>query len=182
MFRVPVRPKIPKEEKDELCRLHNIYRTYFSALRHYLSQEYEKNINQYTGLVDIGGQDSEHEDCMRINAEWNAEVAAEREERLVRQGEERKKIILETLIAAEKRQQERAQKADEIVRKEKINSKTFITAENIDKAIEDALATETDHNYAIDLEGNVYRGRYSKPTVNPPEEREKLEVKAEATA
>nr|CAD7201209.1 unnamed protein product [Timema douglasi] len=121
MFRVPVRPKIPKEEKDELCRLHNIYRTYFSALRHYLSQEYKKNINQYSGLVDIEGQDSEHEDCMRINAEWNADVAAGREERLVRQAEERKNIILETLIAAEKRQQERAQKADEIVRKEKVS-------------------------------------------------------------
>nr|CAD7442719.1 unnamed protein product [Timema bartmani]CAD7457110.1 unnamed protein product [Timema tahoe] len=87
---------------------------------HYLSQEYEKNINQYTGSVDLGGQDSEHEDCMRINAEWNAEVAAEREKRLVRQGEERKMIILQTLIDAEKRQQERVQKADKIVRKEKV--------------------------------------------------------------
>ncbi len=31
-----------------------------------------------------------------------------------------------------------------------------------------------DHEFAIDLEGNIYRGRYTKSTSVPPNKREKI--------
>lgn len=49
-------------------------------------------------------------------------------------------------------------------------SKTFITAENIDDAIERALANHVDYNFAIDTEGNHYTGRTARPGKTPPQQ------------
>lgn len=40
-------------------------------------------------------------------------------------------------------------------------SKTYILKENLDQAIEFALANPVDYNYAIDLQENIYTGRTS---------------------
>ena len=39
-------------------------------------------------------------------------------------------------------------------------SKTYITPENIDKAIEEALENKLDFNYALDIRGQKYVGRF----------------------
>lgn len=41
-------------------------------------------------------------------------------------------------------------------------SKTYILKENLDQAIEYALANPVDYNYAIDLQENIFTGRTSK--------------------
>lgn len=43
-------------------------------------------------------------------------------------------------------------------------SNTFIRREQIDAAIEDALANPSDFNFAIDLQGNIYTGRHTEAT------------------
>ncbi len=48
------------------------------------------------------------------------------------------------------------------------------TQEALAKAIEHALDNPVDHEFAIDLEGNIYRGRYTKSTSVPPNKREKI--------
>lgn len=48
-------------------------------------------------------------------------------------------------------------------------SATFITPETLEAAIDEALATTTDYNFAIDLTGHKYMGRDSPP-VKPKEE------------
>lgn len=40
---------------------------------------------------------------------------------------------------------------------------TFITMETLDAALDKAMETEVDYNFAIDLDGNVYRGDTAKP-------------------
>ena len=42
-------------------------------------------------------------------------------------------------------------------------SKNFITLENLDAAIEYALANPVDYNFSIDLQGNMYKGRNTLP-------------------
>lgn len=56
-------------------------------------------------------------------------------------------------------------------------SKTYITAENIDKAIETSLNNVVDYSYAIDLAGNIYHGKDSidPPTVTTPQ---KLQIQS----
>jgi len=55
-----------------------------------------------------------------------------------------------------------------------VKSIPIISKENIEKAIEEALANPEDFNYAIDLEGYVYRGKETSIDKIPPESREKL--------
>lgn len=42
-------------------------------------------------------------------------------------------------------------------------SATFILPDQIDEAIEEALANPTDFNFAIDLRENIYYGRRTEP-------------------
>lgn len=42
-------------------------------------------------------------------------------------------------------------------------SKSYITKDNIDDAIEKALSSHVDFNFAIDKNGNVYQGRNTNP-------------------
>lgn len=60
---------------------------------------------------------------------------------------------------------------NEWVRKIKKESDTFITAENVDAAIEECLTNIVNHNRALDLEGNWHEGKY--PPVPPIEEIQK---------
>lgn len=52
-------------------------------------------------------------------------------------------------------------------------SAIFITPENLDEAIDRALANTQDFNYTIDLQGNQYAGRISP---SHPRKRRKLPV------
>lgn len=58
-------------------------------------------------------------------------------------------------------------------------SKTFITAKNIDEAIEKALVDHVDYNFAIDKEGNRYIGYRGHPDKTPPQQ-EINEIKSQA--
>lgn len=58
-------------------------------------------------------------------------------------------------------------------------SKTFITAENIDEAIERALANHVDYNFAIDTEGNRYIGRSARPGKTPPQQVSEMKAQAQ---
>ena len=51
-----------------------------------------------------------------------------------------------------------------------------IRAEDLDRAIETALQNPIDHEFAIDLQGNIYRGRYTKSIEVPAKDREKVPV------
>lgn len=164
IFRVPKRPVIPIEEKLEIQRLYNNYRTTIKSIKKYLASKYS--------LDAIQTADPEQEKrifeedfarCMAINNEWNAKQTILREkqaeERLAQAiAEAKTHIVLEQEIKESK-----VQKIEEIVRTEKEKSKDFITEENIDAAIEKALSMVVDYNYAIDLEGNFIQGRETTP-------------------
>jgi len=47
-------------------------------------------------------------------------------------------------------------------------SSEYITEVNIDEAIEQALSTEVDHNFAIDRDGNYIHGYSTKPPSTKP--------------
>ena len=45
--------------------------------------------------------------------------------------------------------------------------KHAIRLDNLDEAIEKAMATQIDHNFAIDKTGNVYQGRLNSSDAAP---------------
>lgn len=176
LFRVPKRPQIPVEEMEELKRLYNNYRTTMKSIKRFLENKYSLNAIE---TADPEQQKRLFEEdfvrCNEINAKWNEQQRLIRE----KQAEERLAKALQqaeqTIVEFEQQQRVQMQQIEEIVRQEKENSKNFITPENLDEAIDKALANAVDYNYAIDLAGNVYKGRETTP--ESVEAREKQTLK-----
>ena len=66
--------------------------------------------------------------------------------------------------------------ANQIIESETEAISNRIRAEDLDRAIETALQNPTDPEFAIDLQGNIYRGRYTKSIEVPVTNREKIPV------
>lgn len=166
MFRVPVRPQISVEERNELFKLFTNYRTSLKSIQKQLEDELEKSYTGHEIIQEIvNKEEALWVKCIDINENWNAEVALARDERLAREREVQREIILAQLIEKEKEEKQKFEAIEQIVRLEKEKSKTYITTENIDEAIEKALDNVVDHKYAIDLAGNIYQGNNSnEPT------------------
>uniref|UniRef100_A0A182MQC8 Small ribosomal subunit protein mS26 n=1 Tax=Anopheles culicifacies TaxID=139723 RepID=A0A182MQC8_9DIPT len=167
LFRVPERKKQIEEEIEELKRLHNNYRTQMKAVRNFLRDEVEAyKLVSRAGLVlqTPEEEEAEWQEALRKNDEWNQQTAAKREERLAAERTARKEYILERLVLKEQREIDKKEQVEEKVRIEKEQSKTFITRENIDKAIELALVQPTTFNFALDRDGNLHRAGDAAPT------------------
>ncbi|KAH8309882.1 hypothetical protein KR067_011329 [Drosophila pandora] len=164
MFRVPERKKQSEEERTELMRLHNQYKTQLRSVRQFLREEVVRHEETSTAdhiVLTPEQEEAEFLKCVDINATWNAKIAKERDQRLAKEREEKVAYVQERLEARQLREEERREQANLRVLREIESSKTFITRENLDAAIETALANPVDHNFAIDLAGNLYRGRNS---------------------
>jgi small subunit ribosomal protein S26 len=172
MFRIPEHTKQDPEEKAELLRLHNNYRTQMRAVRGFLIAEVTKSKElSSTGKVLLTAEEEEAEfqKLVAINQEWNGKVALERNARLLREAEDQRLLIAQRLEQKMQRDLDRVESIEERVRLEKERSKTFITEQNIDAAIEHALANPVDYNFAIDLQGQLYHGRTTTPDEKKPE-------------
>ncbi|NP_001280367.1 probable 28S ribosomal protein S26, mitochondrial [Acyrthosiphon pisum] len=159
MFRVPVRPQISPDENKELFRLYTNYRTTMKSIQEQLEYELETSYTGQEVLQEIANKEEVlWAKCMDVNDNWNAEVATEREQRLAKEREDRREEILAQLIEKEEDKKKKLEAVEEIIRLEKEKSKTYITVENIDEAIEKALDNVVDHKYALDLAGNIFKG------------------------
>ncbi|EDW19072.1 probable 28S ribosomal protein S26, mitochondrial [Drosophila mojavensis] len=169
LFRVPERKKQSEEERTELMRLHNHYKTQLRSVRQYLREEVVRQQETSTAdhiVLTPEQEEAEFQRCVEVNNAWNAKIAKEREVRLAKEREEKVAYVQERLEAGKLREEERRERANERVRYEIEQSKTFITRENLDEAIETALANPVDHNFAIDLAGNMIKGRSTQPQSN----------------
>uniref|UniRef100_A0A1B6L7S0 Small ribosomal subunit protein mS26 n=1 Tax=Graphocephala atropunctata TaxID=36148 RepID=A0A1B6L7S0_9HEMI len=168
MFRIPKKPNIPVEEDVELSRLYNVWRTNIKSIQHHFKEQLRA---QTTGIEVIEERRQRalehHANCVRENELWNAEVAKLREERQAREAAIREKEIQAALAEHEREQKILMEQIDASIRREKEAAKSYITPENIDEAIENALSNVMDHNFCIDLEGNIFKGRYGKPPPSP---------------
>lgn len=63
---------------------------------------------------------------------------------------------------------------EEVEREEEALSAAIVTREALAAAIEAALDSPADHEFAIDAEGHIYRGRYTRSTEVPEAHREKI--------
>ncbi|XP_053976849.1 probable 28S ribosomal protein S26, mitochondrial [Hylaeus volcanicus] len=166
LFRIPVKPVIPTEEVEELKHVNYHYKTYMRSLRHYFITREEANKVEFDPVSVKKMADEEFLKCSKINEEWNAQISVEREQRLAQSREARVKEIIEKLAAKKERDLITQATVDAEIKKAKEEVKTFITLDNIDEAIENALKTVIDHNAAINLDGSFYTGNHEKTREN----------------
>merc|ERR1712210_212662 len=96
---------------------------------------------------------------MGMNEEENARIAKRRTERLLREAEERRLQINLDLEAAKIEEEDRLQAANTVVEEVTAEMENRIKEEEVEKAIEIALANPIDFEYAIDKEGRIFQGR-----------------------
>ncbi|CAG9793213.1 unnamed protein product [Diatraea saccharalis] len=174
IYRIPKRPVVSEEERLELLRINNNYKTQMRAIRRFY---YEEMIKEKSTKESASSEMSirlEAEDwarCVELNEKWNAEVAAEREERRKIQLAEMEEYALAHMEVKDRELKERIEKATKEIKRQKELSETFITPENLDEAIEYAIANPTDYNYAIDLRGKKYVGTETPGSLPKDEKR-----------
>ncbi|XP_063979593.1 small ribosomal subunit protein mS26 [Diachasmimorpha longicaudata] len=156
LFKVPPRLHIPKEESVEILRLYNHYRTYRKSIREYLVQLVKASQVQFDEASVRKAEEEDYARCCIINEEWNKEVSKTRDIRLAKEKEARKEHTLQMISMKKEKQRLMMEKIEEKVKKAKLEAVTFITPDNIDRAIEEALANVVDYNAAIDKNGNYY--------------------------
>lgn len=164
LFRVPERKVEDPMERAELMRLHANYKTQLRAVRGFLAASRTREPNPLLALAQGPAEQMEKQfrQCLQINDEWNAEVAVNRNRRLEEERNAYKELIGQRLEAKEERSANKRQLAEERVRVEKSRSATLITPDNIEQAIEAALANVKDYDSAIDLSGRTYSGGSSQ--------------------
>lgn len=167
LFRVPKRPVIPVEEDIEILRLFNNYRTHMKSIKAYLEEKYCVSNLKTSDPEEIKRLfEEDFERCVKINDEWNEK------QRITREKQAAEMLASEIDISKKKIQEHEEQfklkmeKIEELVRKEKEKSKSFILdLETLDAAIDHALDNPVEYNFAIDLMGNKIYGRESTPQV-----------------
>lgn len=161
IYRIPKRPVVSEEERLELLRLNNNYKTQMRAIRRFYHEDMIKEMSSRQSATSEMSQRLEAEEwsrCIEINEKWNAQVALERE---VRRKKEIAALEEYALARMEKKDQllrKKIEQASAEIRRQKDLSSTFITPETLDAAIDQAIANPTDYNFAIDLKGNIYQG------------------------
>jgi len=113
-------------------------------------------------LIAAKKEEMLHQQNINDNEEINKRIAAARVERLKREAEERKEMIEQELREYEEREASRLERVEEYVDKQIDEMDHRIKEEDLVKAIETALANPVDFEYAIDLKGNIFRGRKTR--------------------
>lgn len=160
-FKVPEMPQHDPDEWEELSRLGHRHRRFVDSIAQFCKEENQKHA---AGSAEAGQKSIEEdaewaEGLLRIK-QWNEEVAAKRNERLAQERKMKEEEIHQRILEEEKQQEQRLQEIEEYIRKEKELSVSYITPDNIDKTIEDCLEKVTDYNWAVDVRGRKYVGRF----------------------
>lgn len=120
-------------------------------------------------VVSAEQEEAEFQRMKSINDQWNMEITKIRDARIAKENTERREFITGRVELKKTRDEEAHELIEQRVRDEKENSKSFITRDNIDQAIEFALANPVDYNFSIDLQGNIHSATSEKPTEVKPE-------------
>ncbi|XP_050679603.1 probable 28S ribosomal protein S26, mitochondrial [Leptidea sinapis] len=162
IYRIPKRPQLSEEERLEILRITNNYKTQMRAVRKFYTDDMVKEKSTLESATSEMSQRLEAEEwqrCEELNEKWNKQIATEREERRKKELSEMEDFALARMEAIDREKRERVEKASEQIKREKELSETFISREKLEEAIDYALANPVDYNYAIDLKGNMHTGR-----------------------
>ncbi|CAK6965719.1 S ribosomal protein S26%2C mitochondrial [Scomber scombrus] len=150
----PVEMVVLKERYTE-------YQMMMRALRMEFKEEVlRRKYEEETGSMaeEKAAQEAEeHRGLMAWNKQENLRLLAVRVERVQKETEEAERKKLEAVLQREQKQQELLKEKEREILQLQEDAKNFITLENLDQRIEEALDTPKNYNFAIDKEGRVVK-------------------------
>ena len=163
LFLDPVGDEPPEAEIRQRNILKVRYNENFSALVQFLHEEHLRT-------SDVGAEAQaqhererqEHERLVKENEEENELIRIEREKRVQQLLEEKKVKAKEKVEAFRIEKEEQRLKAKALVEQEIKALESCVKIEDVREAVERALDNPVDYEFAIDLKGNIFRGRYTQ--------------------
>nr|ACO11319.1 Probable 28S ribosomal protein S26, mitochondrial precursor [Caligus rogercresseyi] len=174
-FILPPQDRSSQEEKDQYDLLWDQYRDQLSAVSQFLWEEHLKNSEVgEAAKIEDGRELEEQNQLILQNEAENAILEDKRKHRLKEEALQKEEAIRADVQRELAKEKELNEKADTFVLQQIAELKDRITEENLLQRIQSALDNPVDYEYAIDKEGHIYKGRYTKSLLIPSEEREKI--------
>ncbi|KAF3700812.1 28S ribosomal protein S26, mitochondrial [Channa argus] len=159
--RIKVPPPVDPVEMVVLKERYTEYQMIMRALRLEFKEEVlRKKYEEETGSLaeERARQEAEeHRALMAWNNEENLRMLKVRMMRIKKEEEEAERKRLDTAIQREQEQQEFLKEKEREILQLQEEAKNFITLENLDQRIEEALDNPKNYNFAVDKEGRVIK-------------------------
>nr|XP_040054646.1 28S ribosomal protein S26, mitochondrial [Gasterosteus aculeatus aculeatus] len=159
--RIKVPPPVDPTEMVVLKERYAEYEMITRALRLEFKEEVlRKKYEEETGSMaeERSRQEAEeHRALMVFNDQENLRMLQQRVVRIQMEKEEAENKQVEAAIERELQQQEFIKEKEREILKLQEDAKNFITLENLDQRIEEALDSPKNYNFAVDKEGRVVK-------------------------
>ncbi|KAG7461575.1 hypothetical protein MATL_G00192620 [Megalops atlanticus] len=161
MGRLKVPPPVDPVEMVVLKERFTHYNMILRSLRFQFKEELlRRRYEQEVGSLaeERAKQEAEeHRALMAWNAAENQRLRRQRELRIQKEAEEQEMRKQEATILREKKMESHVKEKEEEILQLLEEAKTFITLENLEQRIEEALDNPKSYNFAIDKEGRVVK-------------------------
>ncbi|TNN50927.1 28S ribosomal protein S26, mitochondrial [Liparis tanakae] len=159
--RIKVPPPVDPREMVVLKERYSEYQLITRALRLEFKEEVlRKKYEEETGSLaeERARQEAEeHHALMAINNQENLRMLQVRTLRVRQEKEDAERKQVEASLQREQQQQEFLKEKEKDILQLQEDVKNFITLENLDRRIEDALDNPKNYNFAVDKEGRVVK-------------------------
>ncbi|TNM95993.1 hypothetical protein fugu_017076 [Takifugu bimaculatus] len=159
--RIKVPPPVDPVEMVVLRERFSEYQLIMGALRLEFKEEMlRKKYEEETGCLAeerTRQEAEEHRSLMDWNHQENVRLLKLRIQRIQKEKEEMERKQAEAAISREQQQQEFIKAKEMEILQLQEESKNFITLENLDQRIEEALDNPKNYNFAVDKEGRVVK-------------------------
>ncbi|KAM6917818.1 small ribosomal subunit protein mS26 [Lycodopsis pacificus] len=159
--RIKVPPPVDATEMVVLKERYTEYQMITRALRlEFKEGVLRKKYEEETGSLaeERARQEAEeHRALMAFNTQENLRILQVRMLRVQKETEDAERQQLEAVVQRQQQQQEFIKEKEKEILKLQEDAKNFITLENLDQRIEEALDNPKNYNFAIDKEGRVVK-------------------------
>ncbi|XP_075963433.1 small ribosomal subunit protein mS26 [Anarhichas minor] len=159
--RIKVPPPVDATEMVVLKERYTEYQMITRALRLEFKEEVlRKKYEEETGSLAeerARHEAEEHRALMAFNNQENLRLLQVRMLRIQKETEDAERQQLEAVVQRQQQQQEFIKEKEKEILKLQEDAKNFITLENLDQRIEEALDNPKNYNFAIDKEGRVVK-------------------------
>ncbi|KAM8833911.1 small ribosomal subunit protein mS26 [Synchiropus picturatus] len=159
--RLKVPPPVDPVEMVVLKERYSEYQLIMRALRVEFKREMlKKKSEKETGSLaeERHRQEvAEHRELMAWNQQENRRLLQLRVSRLQKEKDAAEHKILEAALKREQEEQELIEEKEKEILQLQEDAKTFITLDNLDQRIEEALDNPKNYNFAVDKEGRIVK-------------------------
>lgn len=159
--RIKVPPPVDPVEMVVLKERYTEYQLIMRALRLEFKEEVlRKKYEAETGSLaaeKARQEEEEHNALMAWNDQENQRLLQIRIQRIQKEKEEAERKQIEAVVKREQEKQEFIEEKEREILQLQEDAKNFITLENLDQRIEEALDNPKNYNFAIDKQGRVVK-------------------------